>query len=307
MTLYASYKTHLDSGGAVVGTVVRLSGVVALLRDGSRLTEVEANLGGVDLVVSEEQEEAESRLGEDIEDTVEDGLRVGVDDVATLRQTPGNGVEEPEEDGQDTTLEEGRLDRSTKSVGVAATVNNEFVDDKEEGEHAKDPVTPLVRSLGESTNETSHDHDLIGQNSDSNGRPWDASGKEKIREKQWCGDEPINVPNVEDLASASAAHNSASDELSLDGHLAQIRSHGPVGNAGNSRDSSSNVVEKTVRLGLGHGHTHESEGGGTHHRADGEVPVRRVDGDLEVGMSANHPVDVNSLVSGHLVVVFVYK
>lgn len=286
---------------------MRLSGVVALLRDSSRLTEVEANLGGVDLVVSEEQEETESRLGEDIEDTVEYGLRVRVNDVATLRQTPGDGVEEPEEDGQDTALEEGRLDRSTKSVGVAATVNNELVDDKEEGEHAKDPVTPLVRSLGESTNETSHDHNLIGQNSDSDSGPWNTGGKEKIGEQQWCSDEPVNVPNVEDLASASAAHNSAADKLSLDGHLAQIRSHGPVGNAGNSRDSSSNVVEETVRLGLGHGHAHESEGGGTHHRADGEVPVRRVDGDLEVGVSANDPVDVNSLVSGHLVVVFVYE
>lgn len=255
--------------------------------------------------MSEEQKESESRFGEDVEDTVEDGLRVGVNDVATLGQTPGNGVEEPEEDGEDTTLEEGRLDGSTQSIGVAATVDNKLVDDKEEGEHAKDPVTPLVRSLGESTNETSHNHDLIGQNGNENGGPWDAGGEEKIREQQWCSDEPVNVPNVEDLTSASAAHNTAANELSLDGHLAQIRSHGPVGNAGNGRDSSSDVVEETVRLGLGHRHTHENEGGDAHHRADGKVPVRSMDSDLEVGVRADHPVDIDSLIAGHLVVMFV--
>lgn len=84
--------------------------MVTLLRNGSRLTEVQANLGGVDLVVSEEQKETETRLGEDVKDTVEDSLGVRVNDVATLRQTPGDGVEEPEEDGQDTALEESRLD-----------------------------------------------------------------------------------------------------------------------------------------------------------------------------------------------------
>lgn len=252
--------------------------------------------------MSEEEKKSETGLGEDVEDTVEDSLRVGVNDVSTLRQTPGNRVEEPEEDGQNTALEEGRLDGSTQSICVAATVDNELVDDKEEGEHAKDPVTPLVRSLGKGTNETSHDHDLIGQDGDKNGGPWDTGGKEKIREQQWCSDEPVNVPNVKDLASASAADDTAADEFSLDGHLAQIRSHGPISNAGNGRDSSGDVVEETVRLGLGHRHTHENEGGDAHHRADGKVPVRSMDSDLEVGMRADHPVDVDSLVAGHLVV-----
>lgn len=143
---------------------------------------------------------------------------------------------------------------------MATTINDELVDDKEEGEHAEDPVAPLVGSLGESTDETSHDHDLISQNSDSDSGPWNTSSKEKIREQQWCGNEPIDVTDVEDLTSASATHNSAANKLSLDGHLAQIRSHRPVGNAGNSSNSGGNVVEETVRLGLGHGHTHESEG-----------------------------------------------
>jgi hypothetical protein len=42
-------------------------------------------------------DEEEDWLGEDIEDTVEDHLRVGGDDVTTIGETPGDGVEEPEE------------------------------------------------------------------------------------------------------------------------------------------------------------------------------------------------------------------
>lgn len=45
-------------------------------------------------------DEEEDGLGENIEDTVEDHLRVGGNDISTIGETPGDGVEEPEE-GED--------------------------------------------------------------------------------------------------------------------------------------------------------------------------------------------------------------
>ena len=46
-------------------------------------------------------DEEEDGLGEDVKDTVEDHLRVGSNDVSTIGETPGDGVEEPKE-GEDT-------------------------------------------------------------------------------------------------------------------------------------------------------------------------------------------------------------
>lgn len=39
----------------------------------------------------------EDWLGEDVKDTVEDHLGVGGDDISTVGETPGDGVEKPEE------------------------------------------------------------------------------------------------------------------------------------------------------------------------------------------------------------------
>ena len=50
---------------------------------------------------------------------------------------------------------------------------------------------------------------------------------------------------------------------------------------------------------LGEGHAHEDESGDGHYGADGEVPVRAMVGDGEVGLGADNAVDVESLVSGH--------
>lgn len=105
------------------------SRVVALLPvdDGStRLAHGQAQVGGVDLVVAKEEQEAKARLGEDVEDAVEDGLRVRVDDVAALGQAPGDGIQKPQEDGEHAAVEKGALDRAAEGVGVAAGVDDEL-------------------------------------------------------------------------------------------------------------------------------------------------------------------------------------
>jgi hypothetical protein len=45
--------------------------------------------------VAPDEESAEDGLGEEIEDTVEDGFRVGRNNVATFAKTPGDWVEAP--------------------------------------------------------------------------------------------------------------------------------------------------------------------------------------------------------------------
>jgi hypothetical protein len=71
---------------------------VALLVD-DRITIVvldgKSKTGRVDVLVTPEEEGTEDRLGQEVEDTVEDSLRVGRNEVGTLAYTPGDGVDDP--------------------------------------------------------------------------------------------------------------------------------------------------------------------------------------------------------------------
>lgn len=181
-------------------------------------------------------------------------------------------------------------------------VDEQLVGDEEESEHAKHPVAPLVGGAGERAHEARDDHDLVGQNGDQDRGPGDAGGQEEIREEQRRCDEPVDVPHVEDLTGARGAdrRTAPADELDCNRRLAQVGTHGPVGYTGDGRDARGDVVEETVRLGLGHGKAHEDERRHAHHGADREVPVRSVDGNRQIGMVGNHPVDIECLVSGHV-------
>jgi hypothetical protein len=71
---------------------------VALLVDNGITVVVlncKAKTSGVNILVAPEKESTEDGLGQEIEDTVEDSLRVGRDEVGTLAYTPGNGVDDP--------------------------------------------------------------------------------------------------------------------------------------------------------------------------------------------------------------------
>ena len=49
-----------------------------------------------DVLVAPEKQEREDRLGEEVEDTVENSLRVGRNDVATFAKAPCNWIEYPD-------------------------------------------------------------------------------------------------------------------------------------------------------------------------------------------------------------------
>ena len=80
----------------------------------------ETETRGVNLQVAVDEESAEDRLGEEIENRVENGFGVGRDDIATFAETPGNGVENPKECSQTAAHEEDTADVTSVSVGVAA-------------------------------------------------------------------------------------------------------------------------------------------------------------------------------------------
>lgn len=49
--------------------------------------------------VAVDKSNAEDWLGEEIQHTIEDGFIIGCDDVAALAESPGDGIEEPDDEG----------------------------------------------------------------------------------------------------------------------------------------------------------------------------------------------------------------
>lgn len=215
----------------------------------------DTKLGGIYLVVAEEKQDAKNGLCEDIQDTVKDGFRVGVDDIAALRQTPGNRVQEPQEEGQHATPHECALDGPSEGISVTAAIDGKLIGNKKEGGCAEGKVTPFVGRLRQSANQSADNHDLVRENGDQDGGPGKTGGQEEVCEKQWRRYEPVNVPDVEHLSRPSTSDGRAAwpDKLGLDRGLSKVRGHGPVGNAGDSGDSSGNVMEQAMGLRLREG------------------------------------------------------
>lgn len=51
-----------------------------------------AESSGINIAVTPKEESAKDRLRTNIQDTVEDGLRVRRDDIAALAKAPGDGI-----------------------------------------------------------------------------------------------------------------------------------------------------------------------------------------------------------------------
>lgn len=96
--VHPSESCRLDRSGSIGGLLGALSSTSGDWRI-IVVTNVEAQPGRVDVAVTPEEEGAKDGLGQDIQDPVEDGFRVRSDDISTLTETPGDRVEEPQEDG----------------------------------------------------------------------------------------------------------------------------------------------------------------------------------------------------------------
>ena len=112
-------------------------------RDIIIITNVDPKSVRVDGAVAPEQECTKDGFSQDVEDTVEDGLRVRRDDVASLAQTPSDRVEEPEEDGPAAADEICARHVRAEGVCVLATYPGHLPRDEQEGHHAENEESPL--------------------------------------------------------------------------------------------------------------------------------------------------------------------
>jgi hypothetical protein len=271
--------------GARSANLVLNSGVLLVV-----VVDVKTKTGRVDTAVTPDEKSTEDRLGDQIEDTVEDCLRVRRDDVATLADTPGERVQDPEKSGERTAQSEATTDILAENVGVTAALPDEDPDDVEESKAAEGEVTPLVGATDEGTNETGNNHDFINKNDEEDSGPGKSGGQHQVEKKERGSDEPIDVADIEDLTvdTANLSH-ARTAELNIDGGPAEVGGHGEVGDSGDHGNGSSDVVEDTVLAGLGHTETQEDKGRSGHDGADSPVPVGTANGDGNVGrLSIDH-------------------
>lgn len=188
------------------------------------ITDVDAKTTRVNVAVAPEKQGSKDGFRENIQDTVEDGLRVRSDDVATLRQTPGNGIEEPQEDGPNTAGEESLVDVGAESESVFAGSPGDGPGNPEEGNAAKGEVSPLVRCQcvewqqafkkkpylvgrrDERANQASDDHDLVNEQCVPDRGPGKTGSQEQIQQQEWGGDDPEDYSQPSFPASQTSRH-----------------------------------------------------------------------------------------------------
>lgn len=162
----------------------------------SVVVDVQTKVSRVDVAVAPDEKSAEDRFGENVENTVEDSLRVGRDEVGTLTNRPGNRVENPQKGSQRSADEERPAHVRAHGVGVSASLPDEDVNDPEKGGATESEVAPLISRLDESTSQAGDDHDFVNQDQEKGCGPWHASGKEQVHQQQRGGDDPIDVPLI---------------------------------------------------------------------------------------------------------------
>lgn len=208
-------RSHRGTGsvGGRVGTVL-------LVQEAGRstvrvLARGETETGVVELGDGHDVDEAVDGLGEEIEDTVEDHLRGGGDDVSSIGDTPGDRVEEPEGREDDGRGHVGLVEVRAEASGRGATGTEEDDPDTDEGGATEGEESPLVDGGNESTDETSDDlsnekryqrqssvviessrkayHDDVEEDEDEDLRERKSGSEGELEKEERSGDGPINV------------------------------------------------------------------------------------------------------------------
>ena len=109
-------------------------------------------------------------------------------------------VDSPDDEGETTNGSEEVADLATLAHGHAAAVVGELPDDDEVGNAGNGVPAPLLggRLAAESGEETSQDHDDVGNNGNEDVATAEASKKGEVEKKERSGDGPVNVTSPVD-------------------------------------------------------------------------------------------------------------
>lgn len=228
---HARVVASCTGGGGVLLRVGTGDGDTAVLSEGN----VEAVV--VPAAAEEDKGVAESCDENNIENTEEDHALGDTDDVTTVRDTPGNGVQEPEKVGP--AREHHVVAVDTNAVGRAASTEHGLKGEEHVGEGSKGEEAPLVVGRNIGSNEIANDPDPGEEDVEDNGGPRDAGEDAESEDSSGERDNPKNILGPEDLAGRTMA----TDLVRLGDNIpGEVSRHSKVGDGSHEVGDNPDVV-----------------------------------------------------------------
>lgn len=188
----------------------------------------------------EDDSKGEADDQEEIEDTEPDEGRGDTDDIAAVRKTPGDGIDEPEEVG--VAREHGVVPADADAGGAPHAVLESRQSQEYVGEDAKGKEAPLVVGAGVGGDEIRDDPDPREEYVEEDGGPGDAGENTEGDDNGWEGDNPEDILGPEDLSvDAVGSAVCLGDEVP-----AEIRGHGEVADEADEGGDDEEVVEEAL-------------------------------------------------------------
>lgn len=180
--------------------VTNTDGTLACEAVGPEATELDVGLW--DGLVGDQEPCAEDWLGKDVKDGVCDDLLVDRGLASTVRHTPDDWVDGPDEESEATDGGEEAANLAALGEGSLATVVDELEDDDQVCNACNGVPSPLLWCALSSvcSKETSEDHDKVSNDQDQDVSTVQASEEGEIEQEERSGEGPIDVSAVEDLS-----------------------------------------------------------------------------------------------------------
>lgn len=218
-------------GGGVLLRVGTGDGDTAVLSEGN----VEAVV--VPAAAEEDKGVAESGDEDNIENTEEDHALGDTNDIAAVRDTPGNGIEEPEKVGP--AREHHVVAVDTNTVGRPTGTEHGLEGKEHVGEGSKGEEAPLVVGRNIGGDEIANDPDPGEEDVEDDSGPRNAREDAKGEDSGGERDNPKDVLGPEDLAGRTMA----TDLVPLGDHIpGEVSRHSKVGEGSHEVGDDPDVV-----------------------------------------------------------------
>ena len=226
-----SSHTGVRAGGGMLLRVGTGDGDTAVLSEGN----VEAVI--VPAAAEEDKGIAESGDEENVENAEEDHALGNTNNVAADRDTPGNGVEEPEKVGP--AREHHVVAADANTVGRKAGAEQGLKGEEHVGKGGKGREAPLVVGRNIGGDKIANDPDPGEEDVEDNGGPRDAGEDAQGEDGGGERDNPKDILGPEDLTSGTMG----TDLVPLGDHIpGEISRHSKVGEGSHEVGDNPDIV-----------------------------------------------------------------
>lgn len=213
-------------------------------------------------------ESSEADDEEQVEDTEPDEAGSNTNDITAIRQTPCNGIDEPEEVGIAGKL--GVVAADANMGGVPAAVDQSRVEEEEMSEETPGEEAPLVVGWSVGGGEVAELPDPGEEDVKEDGGPGDTGEDTKSDNDGGEGDNPEDILGPEDLTGETASV----DLVRLRDHIpAEIAGLGIVGDETDKGGDDEEVVEEAFTVAGLELVGEKAQCGDTEEGGDGKEPV----------------------------------